>query len=332
MSKSSRSRNSHWILAGIISLAVSCLAIVIVLVERQISISLLSSKPTIEQNSGATPFPVGVNPETKIITEQPEVNTIHERLFASADPLPWWERTVTILVNERWYQQVASPVTRTFVIWPGQRQEEVVAHVQEIADWSPKEAKEFYNLVVGQHEKLKDGIFYPDFYVIHRAATPHEIASLVQKRFIEEIQSRYTPAVANTIPLKDALIIASLLEREAYDFTDMRIISGIIWNRLFSGMPLQLDATLQYAKASRASANWWPVPQSTDKFIDSPYNTYKYSGLPPGPIGNPSAEAVLAALNPRNTNCLYYLHADDGTFYCSQTYEEHRHRIAEIWQ
>jgi UPF0755 protein len=131
--------------------------------------------------------------------------------------------------------------------------------------------------------------------------------------------------VRTFVSLDEALIIASLLEREAYDFTDMRYISGIIWNRLFTDMRLQLDATLQYAKGNKVKPQtWWPKVVPEDKYIASVYNTYKHKGLPPGAISNPSAEAVLAALNPVKIDCMYYFHDADGGFHCTKTYEEHK--------
>ena len=104
----------------------------------------------------------------------------------------------------------------------------------------------------------------------------------------------------------------------------MRIISGIIWNRLFANMNLQIDATVQYAKANKASVNsWWPAVLPRDISIKSPYNTYTNPGLPPTPIANPSVAAILAALNPVSTPCFYYFHDKMGQFHCSTTYAEH---------
>ena len=104
----------------------------------------------------------------------------------------------------------------------------------------------------------------------------------------------------------------------------VRAISGIIWNRLFANMNLQIDATLQYAKAnSTATKSWWPKVTPADLSRKSPYNTYVHSGLPPTPIANPSVAAVLAALNPLNTSCMFYFHDNAGRFHCSDTYTEH---------
>jgi UPF0755 protein len=97
-------------------------------------------------------------------------------------------------------------------------------------------------------------------------------------------------------------------------------------------MPLQLDATLQYVKASNPNeATWWPAVRPNDKFLESPYNTYQYKGLPPQPIANPSTEAVLAALNPTTTDCFYYFHGPDAQYYCSVTYEEHVNKLRVVY-
>ncbi len=116
----------------------------------------------------------------------------------------------------------------------------------------------------------------------------------------------------------EIIIIASLLEREANDDTSMRMVSGIIQNRLDIGMPLQIDATLDYLldKASHELT-------LDDLEIDSPYNTYVYKGLPPTPIANPGLTAIRAALEPTASSYLYYLTDDEGVFHYAETHEEH---------
>jgi UPF0755 protein len=154
---------------------------------------------------------------------------------------------------------------------------------------------------------------------------PEGVATLVHDRFDADILSKYSPSTAEQVPLEQALTVASLIEREAGSWDDMRMISGIIWNRLFKGMKLQIDATLQYAEANQRAGKtgWWPSVEPKDKYIKSAYNTYQHVGLPPAPIANPSLAAVLAALNPKKTDCLYYFHDSHGVFHCSKTYAEH---------
>ena len=147
---------------------------------------------------------------------------------------------------------------------------------------------------------------------------------MVNKHFVEDILSHYGTTTAELVPLNDALTVASLIQREAAGSDDMRIISGIIWNRLFLNMNLQIDATVQYAEANaRSAGSWWPPVATRNLFLKSPYNTYVNKGLPPTPIANPSVAAVLAALNPVNTDCMFYFHDRMGQFHCSATYAEH---------
>jgi cell division protein YceG involved in septum cleavage len=123
------------------------------------------------------------------------------------------------------------------------------------------------------------------------------------------------------LDLDTAVRIASIIQREAAGPHDMRIISGIIWNRISKGMSLELDATLQYVKGNED--NWWPMVKSKDKYLDSPYNTYKYKGIPPGAISNPSIDAINAVYNPQKTDCIFYLHDDNRKIHCSKTYDQH---------
>jgi UPF0755 protein len=239
------------------------------------------------------------------------------------------------LAEHDWYQNLASPISRLLVIQSGERQEEITAHFAHIMGWTESETEVFRTRLKAEVPVLPDGKLYPGNYVVEKEADPETVAAVVADKFNTEVRSHYSSDIESVVPLKDTLILASLLEREAYDFEDMRYISGIIWNRLFIDMRLQIDATMQYAKASKlknpGQNNWWPAPLPADKFIDSPYNTYKYAGLPPAPIANPSIDAIIAALNPRKTDCLFYFHDQKGKFYCSKTYEDHVALLKKVY-
>jgi cell division protein YceG involved in septum cleavage len=282
-----------------------------------------------------TPFPIGVNPDDKEIAENPTVDDFFSTYISSTvvrrDRDGWIGHLVARLAQLDWYQNLASPTGRILVIFPGERKEQVVNNFGKILRWDANERELFATLVTGSLSDLPDGTFFPGRYTTHKDATPSEIANMINERFELAVNNRYSPEVAAQVPLKDALIIASLIEREAYDFTDMRYISGVIWNRLFINMNLQLDASLQYAKGSRTNQPWWPVVRPNDKYIASPYNTYANSGLPPAPIANPSLEAILATLNPRETDCLFYFHDSQGGFHCNETYEEHVAELRQIY-
>lgn len=282
------------------------------------------------------PFPIGVNPRVETIEENPAVDTYFQTEITSAtkdrSKLSWWTRNISAkLALFDWYQNLASPISRILVIRAGDRKEEVVQSFGDILRWDENERAAFEARIASTSPELAEGKFFPGKYVVEKDALPAAVANDVLEAFDKEIGSRYTKEVDAVVPFEDAMTIASLLEREAYDFEDMRLISGVIWNRLFSGMNLQLDATLQYARANKGGDKWWPVPVPNDKFIKSPYNTYQNEGLPPSPIANPSPEAILAALNPKQTDCMFYFHDKKANFYCSETYEEHVAQLKKIY-
>ena len=141
---------------------------------------------------------------------------------------------------------------------------------------------------------------------------------------ISDITDNPGESILNT---RQILTIASLIQREAAGREDMRVISGIIWNRLFREMPLQIDATLQYVKANEDNG-WWPIVRSDDKYLESPYNTYQNKGLPPGPIASPGRAAIEAAINPADTSCIFYLHDNSRNIHCTTTYEKHKQNVS----
>ncbi len=292
------------------------------------------SLSTTQTSDTVEPFPVSVNVITQQISEDPSVDVFFERTLAQNPQSKnnWWNQVAALFSNQTWYQNLASPISRIAVVWPGERKEEVTKNIGDIMRWNEDQRLEFQAIVDIHSPILFEGKYFPGQYVTHRYATPNDIAQLLLEAFDTQISERYTPEVETQVPLTDALIIASLLEREASDFENMREVSGVIWNRLFIDMPLQLDATLQYVKANDPTiSSWWPAVRPDDKYLDSPFNTYDHKGLPPAPIANPSAEAVLAALNPIQTDCLYYFHDTDAGYYCSNTYEEHVAKLKTIY-
>jgi len=296
--------------------------------------SYLAGKVTTEVVLPA-PFPIGVDSRKKLIFERAGVEDYLNINIASnhqrREGVNWLDRLAIRLIQSPIFQQLASPSSRALVIFSGERKEEVIDNIGDILRWDSEERLVFESLVVSSTPALVEGKFFPGNYTVDKYATPEIVAQLINQKLNDEVLVRYTEEVKAAVPFEQAMAIASLLEREAYDFEDMRYISGIIWNRLFIDMNLQLDATLQYIKGEQASQPWWPKVVPDDKYLESPYNTYENSGLPPSPIANPSLDAILAALNPRDTDCFFYFHEDDGTFNCSNTYEEHVAALKRIY-
>lgn len=169
-------------------------------------------------------------------------------------------------------------------------------------------------------EKHLEGYLFPDTYQVDSDSTAASIIDMMLERFAAEMEELDYAAEAekNGVTLQEAVIIASLIEREALVDTERPLIAGVIYNRLKIDMPLQLCASVQYALgATKTELSY------QDLEIDSPYNTYKIYGLPPGPISMPGRKSLLAAVQPTATDYLYYVAKADGTHAFAVTMAEH---------
>lgn len=174
-----------------------------------------------------------------------------------------------------------------------------------------------------------EGELFPDSYLIPKDYTPENILSVIAKNYQQKLSQAQLDAISKHTD-KDVLIIASLLEREARNLTDKKIIAGIIDNRLDANMPLQIDATIQYARDSLENTiDFWKPITKADINIVSPFNTYKNQGLPPTPICNPGLDSLIAAYHPSITNYLYYIHDPTGQIHYASTLAEHNENIAK---
>lgn len=213
----------------------------------------------------------------------------------------------------------------------GQRREEIAALFAEELGWTPEQQESFANILPMCTLSGGEGYMFPGTYVVHKNDTPEDVREKMRNRLNEVFQEMVNEGDAPILNVHQVLTIASLIQREAAGKGDMRLISGVIWNRLFQEMPLQIDATLQYIKANE-EIGWWPMVRSEDKYLTSPYNTYENKGLPPGPIANPGKAAIEAALNPTDTTCLFYIHDRSRNIHCTSSYETHKRNISYYLQ
>lgn len=220
-----------------------------------------------------------------------------------------------------------NPSVKFVKIVPGMRKEEIAEVIGRKLAWNDSEKSQFLNINKTMKTSDAEGYYYPDSYMLPAKAGGYEIGKLMINRFNDEVMSRYATSTQKKISIDTAMKIASIIEREAAGKSDMRLISGIMWNRIFKNMTLDIDATLQYAKGNEEDG-WWRQVLSEDKFINSPYNTYKNKGLTPTPISNPQLASIEAALNPKKTTCMFYLHDRYRRIHCSVTYKEHVKKIA----
>lgn len=207
---------------------------------------------------------------------------------------------------------------------PGWRKEQIADYLAKELGWSDEEKRQFIDVDTAPTFEQIEGVYYGDTYLIPSDQAPAQVAARLRDRFREMFAPYAEQTVEKNVTWTEVLIMASLIEREAAK-NDKHLVAGILWNRINDGMRLQVDASLQYIRGEEG--NWWPQPRSEDKGLESPFNTYKYAGLPPHPIANPSLESIEAALNPEDTECLYYLHDNEGQIHCSASYAGHRANV-----
>lgn len=166
-----------------------------------------------------------------------------------------------------------------------------------------------------------EGYLFPDTYFFAPEATANDIVVKMLKNF----NAKFSKDVRDDIARQkktyfEVLTMASIVEGEVGSNTDRGLVSGIFWKRLEMKMPLQSDATVSYALGGEKKIQH----DANDINVDSPYNTYKNKGLPPGPVCNPGIVSIKAAINPTQSNYLYFLNnPKTGETFFSETFEEH---------
>ncbi|MEK7087692.1 MAG: endolytic transglycosylase MltG [Patescibacteria group bacterium] len=164
----------------------------------------------------------------------------------------------------------------------------------------------------------KEGYLFPDTYIFSPSITEEGIIEAMEENFKRRVVPLEERVKAFGWPLREVVILASLIEGEVRTAETRKLVSGILLKRLRLGMPLQVDAVFPYILGK----NTFEVT-TTDLQVNSPYNTYRYPGLPPGPINNPGLDAITAAITPTPSDYLYYLTDRNGEVYYAATHEGH---------
>lgn len=220
------------------------------------------------------------------------------------------------------------PPLKWVVIPEGLRKEQVADRVATALGWDEEKEGRFLALSDSLQTPydLTEGFYFPDTYLIPTDEDEEKVTRRFINRFNEEFDPYYDEFGTQNIRPGTGVRLASIIQREAAGAADMPLIAGILWNRLLQKMPLEVDATLQYARGDDGDGYWAPITPAA-KAINSPFNTYKNPGLPPQPISNPGMTAIEAVLRPEETPCIFYLHAPDRSIHCGVTYEEHLENI-----
>ncbi|MBE6063225.1 MAG: endolytic transglycosylase MltG [Clostridium butyricum] len=188
----------------------------------------------------------------------------------------------------------------------------------ELPDFVEEKNKTRYNL---------EGFLYPDTYLIKKGTNVEEIITIMLERF-KSVMNEAGKDVDMSLDDKemyDIVTIASMIEKEARVDKDRSLIASVIYNRLNKDMKLQLDATVLYSLG-------YHVETVLNRHLefDSPYNTYKYKGLPEGPICNPGIESIKAAMEPAKSNYIYYVLQNNGSHYFTDSYDDFLNKKKEL--
>lgn len=165
-----------------------------------------------------------------------------------------------------------------------------------------------------------EGYLFPDTYRFFTYATIEDVV----RKMLNNFDKKLTPQMRADILKQDKTIfdiitMASIIEREVTTKSDREIVSGIFWKRLNAGIALQADSTINYITGKKT-----PAVSAEDLAIDSLYNTYKYPGLPPGPISNPGLDAIKAAIYPQESGYWYFLTDKEGRVHYAENFQKHK--------
>ena len=164
-----------------------------------------------------------------------------------------------------------------------------------------------------------EGFLFPDTYRIYRDSSSEEMIKIFlanfEKKISPEMREKFTAQKRSVFAV---IIMASIIEKEVRGDEDRRLVSDIFWRRLEKGMPLQADSTVNYVVGENN-----PSSTAEDLAFNSLYNTYKYPGLPLGPICNPGLSAIVAAIDPVSNANWYFLTDKTGAVHYAKTLEEH---------
>jgi len=179
-------------------------------------------------------------------------------------------------------------------------------------------------VVEGTRTKTMEGFLFPSTYLLALGASPQQVEGAMTSEFFADLPHDAAARARQLhVSVLQAVTVASLVEREAKAETDRPLIAGVIYNRLRLNVPLEVDATIEYALPEHKRELSY-----ADLKIDSPYNTYLYAGLPPTPIANPGRPSMEAALHPSKTDFLYYVYCGNGRHVFAKTLAEHQANVA----
>jgi UPF0755 protein len=178
---------------------------------------------------------------------------------------------------------------------------------------------------LGIQAQSVEGYLLPGEYFIYERSDPREVINLFYNEFKKFVNDSVNYAAdRQKYSMHEIVTLASIVEGETKKISEMPVIAGVYYNRLRIGMKLQADPTVQYLQP-----NGWKRLNHQDLKLDNPYNTYKYFGLPPGPINNPGRDALRAAFYPEKNNYLFFVADGSGGHSFAKNYSQHLKLVRE---
>ncbi|MBC2581330.1 endolytic transglycosylase MltG [Clostridium sp. DJ247] len=192
--------------------------------------------------------------------------------------------------------------------------------LNKVANW--KDTSYWFLKDIPQDTHMLDGFLFPNTYFFYKNETSDEIIHAMLDQFDKEISQYKNYIIQSNYDIRNLVIVASLIEKEARKDVDRPKIASVIYNRLNKDMPLQIDATIIYVIGHKDKL------YNKDLMVQSPYNTYINKGLPPSSICNPGIASITAAIHPEKTDYLYYvLNEQTSEHVFAKTYQEHVENI-----
>ncbi len=192
------------------------------------------------------------------------------------------------------------------------------SNIYDIADIIKSKFTTFNSRYFLTLAKDKEGYLFPDTYFLMPSSQPEDVIRILSDNFKAKVKPVQEEIENSGHTVDEIITMASILEGEARQMETRQIVAGILWKRLEENMLLQVDASFRYINGKTSDEL-----TVNDLKIDSPYNTYKYRGLPPTPISNPGIESISAALHPKESSYYFFLTDRNGTMHYAKTLKEH---------
>ncbi len=254
-----------------------------------------------------------------------DVKTIFEHLSDSSNAAV--DSVMVTIVEGDWAKHAAAKIAEAtnvtaeelLALWNDE------AYLRSIMDRYPFLTEEIFNPNI----RIRlEGYLAPNTYEFYRETDAKTVTEKILDQQLQVYQKYQDAISASDLSVHELYTLASIVQYEAGKPEDMKMIAGVFYNRLAINMALQSSVTVCYAMDEDKGENWLACETNAD--FESPYNTYKYPGLPPGPIINPGEEAIEAVLNPTDSDYYYFMaDVDTGVVYYGRTLDEHNANVAE---